>query len=148
MSDGVSIDTSSFAKFARGLRAAEPELKLELLREMKAAGEVVAIDARSRANSFPRTGDGTTRIADSIRVSVSGDTIKVVANKKKAPEARPIENKGKSGTFRHPVGGNREVWVNQEAHPFLRPALLANRELVVAAVKRAVEKALRKVQSI
>lgn len=141
MRDGVSIDTSSFAKFARSLRAAEPELKLELLREMKLAGEIVAQDARSRS-------DWSARIPPSIRVAVSGDTIKVVANKKKAPNARPIENHGKGGTFRHPVFGNREVWVSQPARPFLRPALLANREMVVAAVKRAVEKALRKVQSI
>lgn len=140
MSDGISIDTSSFSKFARDLRAVAPELKLELLREMKQAGEIVAEDARARS-------DWSTRIPGSIKVSVSGDSIKVVANKKKAPNAKPIENHGKDGTFRHPVFGNREVWVDQRARPFLRPALLAHREMVVAAVKRAVAKALEKVHS-
>ena len=147
MSDGVSIDTSSFAKFARDLRAVAPELKLELLREMKQAGEIIAEDARGRANSFQRKGPGTSRIADSIKVSVSGDAIKVVANKKKAPEARVIEHGGQGGKFRHPTFGDRENWVDQDAHPFLRPAMLANREMVVAAVKRAVAKALEKVHS-
>ena len=140
MSDGISIDTSSFSKFARDLRAVAPELKLELLREMKSAGEIVAEDARSRA-------DWSEKIPPAIKVKVSGDTIKVVADAKKAPNAKPIEHGGKGGTFRHPVFGNRDVWVDQQARPFLRPALTANRELVVAAVKRAVAKALAKVQS-
>ena len=140
MSDGVSIDTSSFAKFARALKVIDPDLKKELRAGLKAAGEVVAEDARARSS-------WSTRIPGSIKVSVVGNTIKVVANAKKAPDAKPLEHGGQGGTFRHPVFGNRDAWVNQDARPFLRPALLANKEAAVAAAKRAVEKVLRRLKS-
>lgn len=140
MSDGVSIDTSSFAKFARGLAVIDPELKRELRAGLKAAGELVATDARARAGF-------SSRIPGSIRVSVAGNTIKVIANAKKAPDAKPLEHGGREGTFRHPVFGDRQNWVAQQARPFLRPALLANKEAAVHLAKVAVERALGRLKS-
>ena len=140
MSDGISIDTSSFAKFARGLKEIDPVLKRELRTDLKAAGEIVAADARSNA-------DWSTRIPGSIKVSVSGNTIKVVANKKKAPHAKAYEHEGKDGTFRHPVFGDRTNWVSEPARVFLAKALIANKQAAVEAARVAVRKALEKVHS-
>lgn len=136
MSDGISIDTSSFAKFARDLARVDLALKAEMRKEMKAAGEIVATEARARAGF-------STRIPGSIKVGVAGNKIRVYAQAKKAPEAKPLENGGQDGTFRHPVFGDRQNWVSQPARPFLRPALEANGAAAVAAAKRAVETALR-----
>lgn len=140
MTDGVSIDTSSFTKFARDLKEASPELRSALRIELKAAGELVAEEARALAGF-------SSRIPGAIKVSAAGNAIKVYVLAKKAPNAKPLEHGGKGGTFRHPVFGDRDVWVSQQARPFLWPALMANKGRAVEAAKRAVDRALRKVHS-
>jgi hypothetical protein len=140
MPNEVTIDTSSFAKFARDLKRAEPRLAKSLRTNMKAAGEIVAEDARQRAGF-------SSRIPQNIKVGVAGSRIRVYVSAKKAPEARPLEHGGREGSFRHPVFGNRENWVPQPARPFLRPALRAKSALVVIAAKKAVDDALREVHS-
>ena len=143
----VSIDTSSFAKFSRDLKRAEPVLARELRKDMLAAGEVVAVGARTLARGFSRKGDGTDRIPANIKVGVAGNRIRVYVPQKRAPEARVIEHGGQPGTFRHPVFGNPDVWVSQPAHPFLHPAADAARPAVVVLAKRAIDKALSEVHS-
>ena len=141
-SSSIQIDTSSFAKFARALKEIDPKLKSELRRELKAAGEVVAVDARARA-AF------STRIPGRIKVGVTGNTIRVYVQPiKEAGHVREefaFENKGKTGTFRHPVGGDRNNWVDQQAHPFLKPAAEAHSAEVVAGARRAVDAAMKEV---
>jgi len=145
VSSHVSIDTSSFAKFARELKALDPKLKSELRKELKVAGEAVAVEARARS-------DFSTRIPGRIKVGVSGNTIRVYVQPiKEAGHVREefaLENKGKSGTFRHPVGGDRTNWVNQQARPFLKPAAEAKAAEVVLAARRAVDEVLKKVHRL
>jgi hypothetical protein len=133
------VDTRSLSRLSRELRAAAPDAQRAARARIKAAAEVVAQDARQRA-SFSR------RIPDSIVVRGSGLRMKIVAGGDKAPDAAPLENQGRQGTFRHPVFGNRERWVNQQARPFLAPALDAHREMVAneieAAVVEAVDRAI------
>ena len=141
MTDSVSIDTSSFTKFARDLKEADPELRTWLRLELKAAGEIVAADARVRS-SFSK------KIPGALKVSAAGNVVRVYAMAKKAPDAKPLEHGGREGTFRHPVFGHKELpWADQEARPFLVPALMANKHAAVEACKIAVEHALRKVHS-
>lgn len=140
MPNEVSIDTSSFHKFARDLKRAEPQLAKKLRTNLKAAGELVAQDACQRAGF-------SSRIPQNIKVGVAGNKIRVYVPANKAPEAKPLEHGGRGGKFRHPVYGNRENWVAQDARPFLRPALLARRALVIVAAKKAVDDALREVHS-
>lgn len=138
--DGIEIDTSSFTKFARDLRKADAALAQRLGKNLKAAGEIVAADARRRAGF-------SSRIPSSIRVMRAGDKIRVEAVAKKAPDARVLEHGGLMGKFRHPVFGNRDNWVAQQARPFLRPAAIAGRAAVVRAAQKAVDEALREVHS-
>lgn len=140
MANAIEIDMSSFNKFARDLRQADRELSRQLGRNLKAAGEIVAADARRRAGF-------SSRIPKSIVVRRAGAKIRVEARANIAPNAKPIEHGGKGGMFRHPVYGNRENWVSQEAKPFLRPAAEAGRAAVIVAAKRAIDDALAEVHS-
>lgn len=55
-----------------------------------------------------------------------------------APDAAPIENKGK-GFVRHPVFGNKDVWTAKNSHPpFLGPAFEEDREEAMAVLDEAV----------
>ncbi len=140
MTDAIKIDTSSFTKFAKDLKDADKKLRRELSRNMKLAGELVAADARQRAGF-------SSRIPQNIKVGVRANIIRIFVNQSGAPEAKPLEHHGKEGTFRHPVFGNKDVWVSQPAHPFLAPALAAKKEESVLAAKKAVDDALAEVHS-
>lgn len=141
MTDNVSIDMSSFRKFASDLRKAEPLLLKELNTRMKLAGEIVASDARSRAGF-------STRIPGSIKVGVSAARgVRVYARQAQAPDARPLEHGGIPGVFRHPVFGNRQNWVDQPAHPFLHPALEAGKPAALLEADKAVQAAFNEVKS-
>ena len=138
---GIVADTRGLSRLARDLRRASPEAWRACRAGLLAAAQPVAEDARQRA-SF------STRIPATIRVRVgSGANVKIVAGGPGAPDAAPLENRGRAGTFRHPVFGNRERWVDQPARPFLSPALEAHREEVAVALEEAVtgavERALR-----
>lgn len=65
-------------------------------------------------------------------------------NAKQAPHARPLEGI-LADEWRHPVHGNRDVWVAQRARPFLLPAVRAGapaaRELIAEALGNAAERA-------
>ena len=131
----VTIDLSGLRSFATAVRKASPELKTALKAGLREGGEIVADEARARSS-------WSTRIPGSIRVRSSGIRVSVVAGGAKAPDAAPYENKGVDGFFRHPVFGNREVWVDQKARPFLRPAAEATAPRVTEKVLENVSKVL------
>jgi hypothetical protein len=131
---GVSIvaDTRQVARLARDLRAASPVAWKACRVGLRAVGQVVADEAKSRS-SYSK------RIPDSIRVrTTAGGNIKVIAGGDAAPNAAPIENQGK-GFVRHPVFGDREVWTDKNSRPaFLAPALDAHREWAASEIERVV----------
>jgi hypothetical protein len=109
-------------------------------KEFKKAAGPVAQEARANAS-------WSSRIPGAITVGVSssrrfpGAQIKV--SKDKAPHARLFEYPGRGGSFRHPVFGNREVWVEQRGRPFIRPAVRAKGGEFVKAADRAVDSAAK-----
>lgn len=128
---GFTIYAVGFRALARDLKAADKATGPALRRRLKTVAELVAADARSRA-SF------STRIPGSIRARSGLNQASIRAGGPSAPNAAPLENKGKGGTFRHPVFGHRQVWVNQQARPFLRPALQANTRAIVDGLAEAI----------
>ena len=65
---------------------------------------------------------------------------------KGVPHARPYEGisqQGSTSYFRHPVFGNREVWVSQNTRPYLWPAVRGRARDMRAAVEQAFEDAAR-----
>ncbi len=133
MAEAIHIDVSDLKRLSVALKKAEPALQKQFLKDLSAAGQIVA--ARARANaSF------SSRIPRSIRVRRRGVSVSIEAGGTKAPDAAPFEHGGQSGTFRHPVFG-QDVWVNQQAHPFLHPAAEQSQGEIVAAVTLGVDNA-------
>jgi hypothetical protein len=127
----LKIDASELAAFGIQCKEASKVLERQFNKELIASGEIVARKARQNA-SF------SSRIPASIKTRRRGTRVRVVAGGDKAPHAAPLENHGQTGSFRHPVFGNYDNWVDQPAHPFLTPAAEESMDDVVAAVLKAV----------
>jgi hypothetical protein len=131
----ASVDTRDFAKFARALRQAEPDLYHQLKSELRGAGEIVAGKVRSRA-SF------SSRIPGTVKVRTSGVGVRVIVGGPGAPDAAPIENSGK-GFVRHPVFGNKDVWTAKGSRPaFFEPAVREGLPYAAAAAVSALDRAV------
>lgn len=148
---GISAvaDTRGLSRLARDLRRAAPEAWRAYRLAARAAAQPTLKDARARASYSRRRDERNSRgIPASLRIRVTaGGNVKVVAGGARAPNAAPIENRGR-GFVRHPVFGHRDRWTSKGSHPaFLAPAFDAHREAAVRvieeAVTMAVEQALR-----
>lgn len=132
----VSVDTSGLQKLARDLRRAAPELLKETQTAMKKAGTIAEVEARLRANY------SSSRIGATVRTKARGLNVILYAGGARAPHAAAFEHNGVPGSFRHPVFGNRENWVSQQAHPYLLPAAIATQPETERAMLAAVDAVL------
>lgn len=132
----VRIVATNLTKFARELGKIDKPLRAELTKSLKATGEKVADRARDNAS-------WSTRVPQSIKVRARSLQITIIADPRVAPEAAPLENKGRDGFFRHPLFGDREIWVDQKARPFLAPALRTVDKSVLNEMSDALDHALR-----
>jgi hypothetical protein len=116
------------------------DLRKKLRPRLRIAGRIVADDAKARAS-------WSTRIPRAIRVSTSftgrRPGVSVIVNKSKAPHARPYEHGGEPGKFRHPRWGDRRRWFDQQARPFLAPALQAKGDTAGRLITEAVDQTTR-----
>jgi hypothetical protein len=143
----AGIDVSEFKGVALALKAAQPMLRLTLLRNITVAGKLVARDAAAIVAPFSES------IPPTIKVRRRG--VSVVVQAGGADEAIggagplaglfELGNKGKKsaaaasgGMFRHPVFGTG-TWVDQEMHPFLTVAGKKNQAKVDALVYEALD---------
>lgn len=129
----------SFQAVVADLGAVPKELRKELRPRLRQVAAPIAAGARRRAS-------WSTRIPRAIRTSVSFSVqrpgVRIRVDGKAAPHARAYE--GLSGmTFKHPVFG-RDVWVTQQARPFLFPAARKAAPDVARAVNDAVQAAAKK----
>lgn len=111
----------------------------ELRREFKAAAEPVRRQVQSNAD-FSRKIPGAVTVKTTFTKRNVGVSLRV--NLKKAPGARAIENKGRQGTFRHPVFGTSR-WVDQPAKPYLQDGFAPYLPEFEAATERALGAAAR-----
>lgn len=106
------------------------------------AGTEIVAKARSNAS-------WSSRIPDAIRMRVSfsarGAGVSVVASKARAPHGRPYEmgSKGTQGELKHPVFGNRKVWVSEAARPFFFPAVRSATPKMIRDMDRVISDAAR-----
>jgi hypothetical protein len=122
---------------AEDMRNLPEALRKKVRPKIRQAVEIVAADARTRAGWSSRI-PATVRIRTSFRTD--REQVSVDAGGKNAPHARPYEGLGRN-PFRHPVYGNREVWVPQAARPFLMPAARAHRATVDGLLQAAFAEA-------
>ena len=138
MSVQTTVDATGLTVLADRLEAVPAALRPAMRGPLTAAGRVVR-DAAARNAAW------SSRIPAALRVRVSlggrnGIGVTVSASHTAAPPARPYEGMV-SNPFRHPVFGNREVWVPQTTRPFLRPAADASRAGIERAAEQAVSEA-------
>lgn len=134
----ITLDTSNLTKAAKDLRKVAPELAKELNKELKAAAQIIVTEAKAEAQ-------WSSRIPALIKVERRGLSVKIVAGAGQRPhesEAHAFEHGGLPGKFRHPVGGNRENWVSQDARPFIAPAFLARIDPAMNRIVAAIDRAL------
>lgn len=105
-------------ELVRDLGKIPKDLSQEMRPMLKRTGEGALRDAKSNASWSSRI-PGATRLAISFGKKNTGVSIRT--NQRKAPHARPHENNGKPGTFRHPNFG-RDDWSSQQARPYMQPA--------------------------
>ena len=113
------------------LRRVIPEFYKETRVLLTVAGQDLLREASSRAAMF------STRIPQALFLRVQmGEkaSVSLRASLKVAPHARVMEGFTRD-PFRHPVYGNREVWRDQEAHPYLTPTTQREGERFVQDVK-------------
>lgn len=135
------IDRDEFRRFMRDLKRLSPESRKAFVSEMKGlAGDMVT--------SAQRQASWSKRIPGAIKPQVTARRVGLRVQRTRAPHGRPFEgitSTGKrGGEFRHPVFGNRDVWVTQKARPFLLPAVDEHRDEFLDKAGDAVDKAARK----
>jgi len=148
-SGSAGIDLRDFHSMVKGLRKAKPELNKELRKGLRAAGVLIAEEAKTIA------GQHSNSIPPTIRVRTAGATVAILAGTADVPLAvlYEIGNTGKGrvqapshkSTFRHPVFGNREVWVEQDRHPFLEPAAVLHAAEAERMVVKALDRAMHSI---
>jgi hypothetical protein len=134
-----------FKPTIRAIKKWDREVRKELRSELKGAGEMIASDARQRADAVSKTAGKTIKVRTGI--TSRQVEVKVLAGSPDVPIAGLLElgNKGgrSKGKFRHPVFGDRGNWQDQPMHPYVAPAV-AHREgdvkkRVEAAVARSID---------
>jgi hypothetical protein len=132
----MDVEFNGVRILAREFGTVPIELRRELRPRMRQAGEVVRREIQSAAG-------WSSQIPAAVRLTVAFGSktggVRIFVDAKKAPHARPLENMGAEGTFRHPVFGNRDNWVAQAARPFFFKTVKANREQVRSLVADAVK---------
>lgn len=134
---GVGVDTRDLRAFVRATKKASPTAARGLRLMLRGAGEVVAEEARHIASQHSAS------IPPTIKARTYLATVSVSAGKD-VPLAALYElgNRGgnqDSPTFRHPVYGNRNVFVEQQRYPFLRPAAQAKEAELQEAVMKVAD---------
>jgi hypothetical protein len=131
------VDGDMFRTFSRELKKVEPELAKSLNKELKrVVTETIMPAARSNAG-------WSSRVPAAIKPQATTKGMGLRVARGKAPHGRPFEGIGGNGTFRHPVFGNKQVWVAQTTRPFLQPAFDANREKAVEGAQKAMMEAAK-----
>lgn len=141
MTTRVSIDASEMGRLADRLALVPREALKEIRPRLAEAGQRVKASAAANASWSSRIPGS---LSSRVRLTGNRPGVYVQASSARAPHARPFEGMTGRNPFRHPVYGNRNVWVAQAARPFLVPALRENDADVKASMNDAVMAAFRK----
>jgi len=135
-SGDITIDMSQVRKLALDLKRSAPLVEKELHSALTAAGELVAVKARSNIAPY------SSRIGKTVKTRRRGVGVRVEAGGARAPHAAPFEHGGKPGEFRAPLFGDKSHWYPHKAHPFLLDAAEEEYVPFATAVLAAVDVAV------
>jgi hypothetical protein len=117
---------AQLGRVVRALNEVDKDLKRELTAGLRAVGRSAIPKVRDAIDQIPTKGDGTlkgemkaaTRVQLRSSGPMSGMTIRV--DGRKMPAGKRSLPKYMEGLkpWRHPVFGNRGVWVTEQSHPY------------------------------
>lgn len=124
----VVIDPAEWYRLKQELDKFDPELARQLRRRIKHAGDKAAQAVRAKLaepspDGGPDPGYGRAAIAAATKVTVSfakraAGTRIVSSASRLPPQHKGLLNVYNKETFRHPVFGNRNEWVEQKGRPY------------------------------
>lgn len=136
----VQVQFPGYGRFMADLALLSPEIRKETRAELRKIMEDVGDTARSKAS-------WSSRIPGAIKASVGTKNLGLTVRAADAPHAKAYEGLASGGSrssFRHPVYGNRNVWVTQSTRPFAMPALAEREDEALRRVEDALESAARR----
>jgi hypothetical protein len=139
---GVSTNLTDVRPLVGELGQMTPVMRATLRVGFRTAGGLAARRAQVNA-SWSRRIPGSIIVRPLTGVRSAGVFLRTNSNR--APHARAYEGLGRRANrfFRHPVFGNRDVWVDEATRPFLVPAVDDTRDDATAAAVAAVNAAAR-----
>lgn len=133
MADGsFKIDDSEWQEIQKALRKFAPETKKVMNRTIRQAANRVKADAARGFKEY------SGNVHKALGVQVTSKHVAIQLRKRKVAYA-PISETG----GRHPVYGNRRVWVDHPARPRLGPAVDAVKPRLAREIDEAVTDAAR-----
>lgn len=137
---GPTDPTEAIRALQRDVGKFDPELRKALRPALKTAAEPIVADARLRAAYSARI---PRAIALSIRFSKRDPGVSMRVRRAVAEHGRALEGITGNATFRHPVHGHRDRWVDQKTKPYLAPAAEAGMDGALAATVATVDQVAR-----
>lgn len=137
----VSVDEGELRKLVADLKELEGGKKIvsALRRDLKAAADPMKRQVQANASWSSRIPGA---VGVQVRFTAKRVGVSVFVGRKKAPHARPIENSGKPGTFKHPLFGTSTT-VRQAARPFFFGEMAKHMPEVEKAAAKAIDEAAR-----
>lgn len=144
----VDVESEGLRRLVVDIKALEGgKVQVAALRKnLKATADPIVRQVKSNASWSKRIPGA---VGTQVRFTAKKVGVSVFVSRKKAPHARPLENDGKSGTFKHPVfgktkrRGKRYVTVEQKARPFFFNELARHIPDVEKAALKAIDDAAR-----
>jgi hypothetical protein len=145
--DGLEIrlDPASFGRLMRAARAYDAELAKAVRKRLRVAANEGVKDVKQRLLSRPFHTDAGlaaglaagTRVSIKTGIKTGGVSIVTTGSRLPAGKQAMVRAYDKP-SFRHPVFGNRDVWVTQAGRPYFGAVLDERKPAMRAAVEQAL----------
>lgn len=141
MPDEFIFDGTGLDDLARDLRHGAQRVRREIDVTLVEIGAELTAKAKLIASRHSKTVAGTIRmraVPGAVIIAAGSDQVAIAA----LWETGNKGSKATDETFRHPVFGNRSVFVDQQRYPFLRPALTEDRRSITRRMEVTWDRAL------
>lgn len=167
MAEEIKCDSTEFIKFYKAVANIDPEVKKQIRKHLMVAAKPIVQDVKNTVLALPsnRALQGTRKkkgeslglrasVASAAKADFNGTGrgavahIRISTTKFMAVSGRSrtlpyyLEGRRKRA-WRHPVFGDREVWVAQQPKPYLASTVFKHRDNFEKEVQKAVEEALQ-----
>jgi hypothetical protein len=171
MADSFKVDDKELIAFYKALAQFDPELKKSLRKRLLALAKPIVTEVKQAELNLPSNRElggtrkkkgahlgfraslaaatkadfnGTGRGA-ALHVRVSTSRFLTVSGR---PRTLPYYMEGRrKRAWRHPVYGNKDVWVSQKSKPFLGEVVSRNKPAFALAVENAVNDVVKEIQN-